>query len=296
MKKIVFSFLVIALISITFGCKSRSEYERVAKAGQTYYAAIDNLLIAANDIAIDANSERLLAQHDDYTSLPTPRGLPEDQYKTTTDNDKRRFQAISRLRKHSRLVARYYDLLYQLATSDSPERTQEAIGGLATNLNSFGNTIRGNDIVKKDLLSAATGAIVTSIIRGKLRDEIRQRRPLIERELDTQAVLLDELAAGIKKNIEDTTMLIENRRVISKISGTKKLSNREKDQWIRERRKIVVALNTVDELGKASGAIRRLNRAFADFDSKKLTLSRADELLADFESILNIAIELRESE
>lgn len=285
--KILFSIICLTCIFLG-GCKGTKEYARFAKAGSVYYAAMDNLLIATTNISLDANSERLL-QIDESTNITEP------QYTELATKERRKIEVINNLRKHTKLMARYYDLLFQLASTKASEQTQEAIGGVATNLNALGKTIRGSgsDFFDSSLATKFAGAIVTGIVRGKLQDEIKQRRTLIMTELDTQKVLYKKLSEMIKSNLGDTNMLRENRKVIDKIRQNQPLNNAEKEQWINDRRAIMLATNTINELDNAGDLLEKMQEAFNDLESNKLTLERVDSLLTDLETFLSVTEELK---
>src|SRR5687768_17352883 len=153
---VLISMLCLVAILLS-GCKSAKEYARFSKAGTLYYAAMDNLLVATSNISINANSERIL-DNDELANVTL------DQYETTTNNDRARLKVINDLRRHTRLMSRYYDLLFQLASSDAPQQTNEAISGVVNNLNSLGNTLRGSEFFDAGLAGAISGQIVTGII------------------------------------------------------------------------------------------------------------------------------------
>lgn len=287
-RKIQVIFTIISLSAILLsGCKSAKEYARFAKAGTIYYAAMDNLLVATSNISTNANSERLL-------NIDETTNVTSTIYTRTTDNDKARLKVINDLRKHTRLMSRYYDLLFQLASSDAPQQTNEAIGGVVNNLNALGTTLRGSNFFDSSLAGNISGAIVTGIIRGKLRDEIKQRKPFILRELDTQKVLLKKLSAMITQNLTDGNTLREQRRVISKIEDPTALKAAEKEQWIADRLNAVNASNVLTEIEVATDTIEKFEEAFEALDSNKLTLERIDSLLTDLETFLSITESLKE--
>lgn len=52
--------MIAVLASFISGCRSSAEYQRLAKAGNTYTTAMDKLLTTAGQIRIDTTSEQLL--------------------------------------------------------------------------------------------------------------------------------------------------------------------------------------------------------------------------------------------
>lgn len=279
--------LITALIivaTVTSACRSPEEYARFAQAGATYAAALDKLLIASGNVAIDANSERLLLD-DNLVNQSL------DSYERISSNDRERLRVIGQLRQHVRLMTRYFGLLYELASSDAPARAQESISGVITGLNSLSTEIRGSEFVRNNAPSLLAGIAVSGIIRGGLREELRQRRPAIERELELQEALLNALANSIEANLRDTQSAQEQRRVIAPLTASEPIS--DPDEWIASRRTVLTSQTTVAELRDASRAVKKLNEAFADLTDGRLTLARANSLLADFAALLAVAEEIR---
>ncbi len=287
-KKINVLISIFCLGSILLsGCKTTQEYARFAKAGTLYYAAMDNLLVATSNISINANSERLL-DNDEISNTTN------DQYDTTTRNDRARLKVINDLRKHTRLMSSYYDLLFQLASSKAPQETNEAIAGVVGNLNTLGNTLRGSSFFDSTLAGTISGAIVTGIVRGKLQDEIKQRKPFILRELDTQKVLLKKLSEIISANVTDGNNLREKRKVTDKITSANPIPADKKDQWVADRLNAINTTNVLTEMETATDLIEKFEEAFKALDSNKLTLERIDSLLTDLETFFSITESLKE--
>ena len=114
-KKSSSTILMIAvLVSFTSDCRSSAEYQRLAKAGNTYTTAMDKLLTTAGQIRIDETSEQLL--NDDRLSNQTP-----EHYHKLSKLDVERLEILENLRKHNRLLTRYFALIDELATSKAPE-------------------------------------------------------------------------------------------------------------------------------------------------------------------------------
>jgi hypothetical protein len=292
MRRYVSKMLVLVLfITFSTSCKSTKEYANLAQAGTTYATAMDRLLFATQDIEIDATSERLL-QDDALSnqSLTNYRNLSNENEKT--------LKLIVLLRAHVKLLSRYFGLLYELATSNAPERAKKAIGtektGIIGNLNAIGAEIRGTGVVTGGAAAAAgpiTAAIVGGKIRGALKDELNARRETIERELVLQEELLKFLSTQINHDLAVIQETREQRLVIGPLTSTTAIAS--PDVWINNRRSVLTMKLTAQELATASDNIKKLREAFEDLVSGKLTLDRVNSLLADFESLLTIAEKLK---
>jgi hypothetical protein len=283
---------VLVLATVFAGCtKSRKEYANLAQAGTTYSAAIDNLLVATEKIAIDANSERLL-QDDALLNLT------EAQYKALSDEDKKLIRTARQLRQHVELLARYFGLLLELGTSDAPDRAQKAIGddstGLIGNLNAVSSQLRGSGLVPANIASASgpiTNFVVSSMVRKALKDELMRRKDTIRNELLLQEELLKVLSSRITHDLTITQNTLEDRLVAQPLLSTTPISN--PDGWIGSRRTVLTMSATADQLRVASEDVKKLREAFEDFTSGKLTLARVDSLLTDFQALLSITEKLR---
>lgn len=287
------SYLLILAILISvfnIGCgRSPREAARFAKAGTIYTTALDQLLVRTNDLNIDANSEFLLQS--DTTSNQTL-----EAYTTLTDADREKLVAINRLRAHTKLLARYFEHLYELSTSDAPERTANAIEGTLSNINDLGSQIRGSNIITDaaaGVISSVTKLIVTAKIRRAVNQELAARNETIRKELVTQEELLKILANDIGHNITVSNKIRELRLVIDPLTNTVPISAGNIDKWKADRKIAITAVATIEDLQNASKAVRKLREAYESLLSGKLDLTRLNDALSDFEIILSTAESLK---
>jgi hypothetical protein len=277
--------------SVGPGCKASRESANLAKAGTTYAAAMDSLLVAAATIEIDTTSERLL--QDDALSNQTL-----SQYQNLSAEDEKLLQVITQLRAHVALLARYFELLLQLATSDAPARISEAIGddksGVIGNLNTVASGLRGSGFIGPTGAAVAgpiSSVVVGGLIRGALKDELNARKDTIQKELLLQEQLLQALSERITHDLEITKETREQRLVIAPLTAAAPISN--PDVWIVNRRSVLTMKMTAEQLTTASADVRKLREAFEDFVAGKLTFERVDSLLTDFNTLLTIAEKLK---
>jgi len=293
-KLIVLAPLMALLLT---GCpKSPREYVAFAKAGVTYGAAMDNLLVATQSVVIDSDSEQLAA--DKVFANSTGHVMTEAQYRNISDKDQQLLKIIAQLREHTHLMSKYFEALYELGTSDAPARAQNAIGdgksGLIANLNKVGDQIRGSGIVTGGAAAAAgpiANAVVNGLIRKALKDEITARGPTIRRELALQQELFDVLSKRIKQSASDIQQARERRLIIEPYIAASPLP--KTDDWITARRTVLTLTLVADQLSGAGDAVKKLNEAFDDLMSNKLSIDRFNDALADFETLLTITEKLR---
>ncbi|GAB1538111.1 hypothetical protein NUACC21_07690 [Scytonema sp. NUACC21] len=283
------SVIVIAAILAVFtsGCRSNEEYQRLAKAGNSYTRAMDSLLTTAGQIKIDSTSEQLLK--DDRLENQTL-----DKYEELSKLDIQRLEILENLRNHNRLLTRYFTLLDELATSNAPQKAQQEIGGIVDNLNKIGTQIRSSPLISnKSALQSVGGFIVNSQIRGVLREELEKRKDTIDLELKTQQVLLETLSHSIE---QDMKLIVESQKlrlVIRPLGEENPIP--DPDDWIASRRKILTMNTTVSELEEASKSAGKFRDLFKDFVEGKLNRQRLNTLLNDIESFITIVEKFKNS-
>ncbi|MBC1223507.1 hypothetical protein GNF10_00595 [Nostoc sp. UCD121] len=276
--KTVFLFVMIA--TLTTGCRSTDEYKKFANAGSGYANAVDKLLDAAGDIRIDTTSEQLL-RNDRILNLTV------DDYKKLADRDDERLEVIRKLRKHNKLLGNYFQLLNELASSDAPTRAQGEIAGVVDNLNTIGKELQRSDLITNAGLFQGIGnVVVSSQIRGALRDELEKRHRTILLELTIQKEMLKVLGDSIAQDVKLIRIAREERFVIRPLIQDTTIS--EEDTWIETRRNLVKMEKRGQELQFASQTLGKYQEVFQAFYEGKLTLARVNNFLQEVDDFLQI--------
>jgi hypothetical protein len=205
--------LILALCSVA--CEPAGQYQSFAEAGSLYAKALDRLLDAAGDIAIDATSTRLL--QDDALINQTP-----ESYRRLADTDVERIRILGLLRRHAQLMGRYFSLLNDLATTNTPERTQKALGGTLNAVNSLGKQLRSQRLISNvNPLTLGASAVVNAKIRSRLREEFESRGKAVQEELATQEVLLKALGDSIRQDLKIVRQARELSQVVQPLVSEK---------------------------------------------------------------------------
>ena len=164
--------ILLAGALVLSGCKSTQEYASLAQAGTNYTTAMDNLLVATIDISIDVTSEQLL--QDDALVNRTVA-----DYQKLSQPNEELLQTIQKLRDHTQLLARYFNLLSQLATTNAAGRIQTEIGsntsGLLGSLNQVSTQLKGSKLFTESgaaVVAPLTQIVVGGIVRGALKTEL----------------------------------------------------------------------------------------------------------------------------
>ncbi|WP_445628044.1 hypothetical protein [Nostoc sp. DSM 114167] len=276
-RKTVVVFAVIA--TLTTGCRSTDEYKKFAKAGNEYANAVDKLLDAATDIHIDKTSEQLLK--DDQITNQT-----REDYEKLTETDEERLEVIDNLRKHNNLLRDYFQLLNELASSDAPVRAEGEINGVVDNLNNIGKELQKSDLIKNPgLFEGITNLVVSSQIRGALRNELEKRNGTIMRELTIHTAMLKSLGDSIEQDTKLIRIAEEDRLVIRPLTQDAEIP--DKEAWIETRREILTRRQG-KELKDASNTLSEFQGVFQGLIEGKLNLARLNSFLQDVDNFLQI--------
>ncbi|MDD5541652.1 MAG: hypothetical protein PHX83_00590 [Acidobacteriia bacterium] len=279
------AFCILIIMLAGSSCAPTEPYINLAEAGVTYAQAMDKLLDACIDISVNATSERMLQNK----LLATPTLA---DYNAQTQVDRDRIIILRRLQSHARLMGEYFQALNDLAASKAPSQIADSIGSIVDPLNALGQELRGSDLLKnKGAVATGTQLVVGSIIRGRLRRELEQRKDTIDGELQLQAELLKALAGAMDADLKQISEIQEQRLVIKPLIDSRAISN--PDQWVAARHRFLTTPQVSQELNGASEAVSRLRLAFEESVAGSLNRDRVKGLLADFGSILEFAESLK---
>lgn len=290
MNKIFNKTILLVIISATFlgGCRDTEEYQRLAKAGTAYVQSLDTLLKFAGEIKVDTTSEQLL-------NLDRISNQTIENYNKITEQDIRRLEILKRIRRHNSLLAKYFVLLDQLASSDAPDRAQEEITGIVNTVNSVSSELVESEFFTNQassIISALPKLIISSQIEGALRDELEMRADTINKELKIQEFLLSELSKSISTDITIIENSKQTRLVIRPLTKEEVIA--KPDNWINDRNQILTTIANVEELANAEQAAASFRMMFNDFVEGKFDQARFNYYLGQIESFLTFVESLKQ--
>lgn len=270
------------------GCRSTDEYKKLAQAGTSYSNALNQLLDLAVETRINESSEELLLQDRDINRTA-------DDYIKFSESDANRIELVNRLKKHNRLLSKYFQLLQDLAGSNAPERTETAIGGVIDNLNTIGQTLRTSNLIEnKEVFQGIGKLIVSSQIRGALKEELEKRNQTIMLELKTQQELLNAISTQIKGELKRIQDKEELKLVIEPLIKPALIA--DEDGWITTRRNLLTQEITAAQLETASQALEDFQNIFQDFVEGRSSSGQINALLTDIENLLSVIEKLKTKE
>ena len=174
---------VLGALLLCCACGSTAHARKVASAGAAYGRATEVLLQVTQETAVDADSARLLSE---------AQGLARDERRALLEKHAPVSQTLAdleRLRRHARLLVRYFEALGRLADNDSDTEAADATASAATALNRLGQELTGSTLLtapERDLLSQTARLSVEAARRHAIGREISARADSIDREIRIQ--------------------------------------------------------------------------------------------------------------
>jgi hypothetical protein len=281
-------FFLSAIVSsfLLVGCEAAEEYERIAQAGNDYINAVNSLLDTSANIRIDSTSEFLI--HTDSLA-----GINQETYNEISQTDLEWLMLLGQVRQHNQLLAEYFTLLGELATSDSPENSRSSIDNVVASLEEIGASL-SDDV--RTVVGPITQLVVSGQIRGALRDELEQRKDVIQEQLLLQEQLLELLTRQISEDLRQIRIFQEDRLIEPSILSDTPISVGQQERWINERRRILLLQTTSDKLVAAKDASREFRNLFEDLVEGRLTTQRINFFLDDIDEILRIIESTQDSQ
>ncbi|MBW4510276.1 MAG: hypothetical protein KME64_27710 [Scytonematopsis contorta HA4267-MV1] len=281
--RIVATFLLVATVST--GCRSTDDYKKLAETGDKYTQAVDELLTTAGKITIEASSEQLLQE--DRRLKPLNITVTATRYQEVSEVDEKRLQLLRDISNHNFLLQAYFQKLFVLADSKAPESAKTQVEGIVGNINKISQGLQKSDLITNPgVFSGISSLIVSSQIRGLLREELEKRNQTIMLELTIQEELLKALSASIEKEIAIIKQIREERFVIIPLTQNELVPN--DDSWIETRKQILVMRKKSEEIKQASQKMAEFKTLFQNFVEGKLSLKSLNQFLKDIDSFLAI--------
>jgi hypothetical protein len=278
--------LIAGFILVSCGA-SLEEYQKFAKSGQEYATALDDLLVISGNYFVDANSENLIAND------LRDQDRDSSNYAETTKQDDEWLTLIAAMRQHNRLLKEYFFALENLATSNAPQEARKATDNIFKQLNSVSKSIQANPKVGSISVSSIPEIILSQKIKGELREELEARKEAIYREIAIQEAVIKLLTSQIKTDLKDIQNLRDERSMLPDFASERPIEN--PDNWIVKRRQVRTMTLSVQGLDDAIKATESFKESFRLLLEDKFTIGRANALLSEIESLINLTENLQKS-
>ena len=284
----------VATLLLSAGCASTTpatipHARKLASAGAAYGKAADALIAATEETSLDADSARLLSE---------AQGLSREDRRALLQKHASASDLIAeleRLRKHARLLTRYFEALGNLADDTVDTDAGKEIDSVADALNSAGKALSGSRLLSSsgtDALSQGTKLIVRAVRSRALTRELTLRADAISQELRLQQAMLDALRRKVEADLASIATLGRERDITRPFLDSLIADERS---WIALRRSYLLAPRKVEALSEASDAASKLRSAWAGFVEGKFDESARAALLSDLDSILAFAESVKAS-
>jgi hypothetical protein len=279
------SLLLLAICFLLSGCASVkiNQFSRFAELGSVYSEAVTGLTKEAGNVAIDADSAALMKARENLT--------PKERGDTIIEHNKllrERIGLLRDLRRHTQLLRSYFLALAALARSDEPSGIGAASEDVVKSLGKMSDRIRQAKVGNLPV-SEFTGAIakitVAQFKSAALEKELRDRAPIIERELDLQQAALEAMAEQMRTDLE---VLQTREEALEVVDPFRAATTSLPSDWTKRRKELLnahVSLNSVDA---GAALARNLKLSFLALVENRLDLSDMEILFGDINEILTL--------
>lgn len=275
----------VAALFLCSACASTSAVHgrQLASAGAAFGKAADLLLQATREAAVDADSARLLSEGQGLSSEERRALMAKHAPVSETIGD------LERLRRHARLLTRYFEALARLAGSDADTEAGDAAGAAAAALSRLGAELTGSTLLtagERDAISQLARLSVEAVRRGALERELSARAPAIDREIQIQGMLLGAVRRKLQADLDSAATLGSERDVTRPF-----VENTVSDPraWMALRRAYLLVPPSTDALKSAADAASKLRAAWRASASGRFDEAAGRELMADIETIVAFA-------
>lgn len=281
--------IIVVFATLTTGCKNLNEkYAKFANAMSGYSTALDKLLKVSEPIAVEATSEQLI-------QVDTDQKQDFQVYKTNSAEDIERLELLTHLRTHTRLLGQYFHLLYELASSNAPERTAKEVENVVSGLESVSQQLISskkfptkNFSIAKKVVPSLANIAVNSKINSALKAELEKRKQTIQNQILLQQVLLAVITDDLKADLDDIQQLREVR-LVSKPYGDTKIPLGEQQSWINKRGMVMNLRSKMIELEETREIAGEFRKVFEDFIKGKLNSKSVENITQRMNNIIEVA-------
>lgn len=261
----------------------------VGTAGAEWAKATDALLRAAEETAVDADSARALSEAQGLSKETRREALAKHGNIGSVIAD------LQRLRRHVRLLARYFERVHDLSDDARDTAAEDATTHAADAVVALGKELSGSTLLtaaERDAISKTAGLAVRASREAALSRELATRGETIARELQLEQTLLEAVRRMVRADAATVRDLGLARDVVRPyVDGAVS----DAPGWIALRRSYVLPPDPSQAIAAAGDAASRLRSAWAAlvegrFDSAAWSAISADsETLASYAELLEKA-------
>jgi hypothetical protein len=271
------------------GCATArlNQFRSYAQAGVAYTKASQTLTDQAGAAAIGADSALLVKNRAD---LP-----PDERRKAVMTSNlllKDRLAILHQLSGHAQLLRDYFQTIADMADSNAGSDLGTAAKGAYNSIAALGKPLQSAQIGSEkvaDFIPAVINIVVANIKVNALNKELKERAPLIERELATQEAVLTALAKDLRGNLTIKLNIDETQSIIGPYASADPLP----PDWVTQREQVLTARVAVESATDAAHAAKSLRESFARLVAGTLTAEAISDMIQDINSILDLASKIK---
>jgi hypothetical protein len=274
-----------ALLVLVFGSACASVKARHARdagtAGAEWAKAMDAVLRVAEETTVDADSARALSE---------AQGLPKESRREVLEkhgNVAAVVADLQRLRRHARLLGRYFERLHDLSDDASDSTAEDATKRAADAVVTLGQEVSGSKLLtaaERDAISKTVGLTARAGREAALSRELERRGEVIAKELELERVVLDAVRRLVRADASTIRELGLARDVVRPY-----VENAVGDPagWIASRRAYVLPPDPSEALATAGDATSRLKAAWAALVEGRFDAAAWSTIAADAETVIS---------
>lgn len=278
------ALLALTLAFLASGCATSattSRVKEVASSGVAYGNALEGLLASTEQTAVDASSARALSQGQGVKTTTTRARILEGQDKAIEPL----LSDFEKLRRHARLLRRYFQSLSELADNAADESAARAVAGSAQALEKLGKELESSVSLSsevRDGLSKVTALVVQGVREQAISNELSARASVIDKQLAIEKELLLALRDKLKSDSRD----IYDLGVKAPFESD---TVRDSKDWMLQRRTYLLVDRKIEAFERARDAASRLRAAWRAYVEGKAAGPSLTDLLNDVDTAVALA-------
>jgi hypothetical protein len=278
------ALLALTLAFLASGCATSattSRVKEVAGSGVAYGNALEGLLATTEQTAVDASSARVLSQGQGVRTTATRASILQGQDKAIEPL----LSDFEKLRRHARLLKRYFQSLSELADNAADESAAKAVAGSAQALEKLGRELESSVSLTseaRDGLSKVTALVVQGVREQAIARELSARASVIDKQL----AIHKELLLALRDKLKSDTRDIYELGVKAPFESD---TVRDPKDWMLHRRTYLLVDRRIEAFERASDAASRLRAAWKAYVEGKASGPSLTDLLNDVDTAVALA-------
>ena len=281
--------LTILLFLSLQGCVSArlAQFSGFSQAGVAYVKASGAFIDEAGAAAVRGDSALLLKARPDLT--------PRDRLEQISSKNKllaQRLLLLRQIKRHGQLLQDYFEVLGSMADSKAPESLGVTAQGVYDSLAKLSPALKNAKIgssTVSDFIPSVVPIVVAPLKARTLEKELRERGPLIERELALQEAMLAVLAREIQTDLTIELNMQTTREIIDPYVSDSEVPS----DWTTKRDEILNTTVTSQSADAAAQAAHKLRLSFQRLAANQFDSAALSSLIADINSILDLTEKIK---